>query len=428
MPKFSNPTINPFQLPQNIGTNSISSKYLFNFYDQEFTNNKWREAIDQALRYSNLVQLDALYSWCIQTSPFLASQIDKRVRPIAKREYAFMIDGKINKAFNRQYIHQEWFRQMVKERILATFYGVRCFSIEPTNGTITSFPLRNLDIFNEAIREMTYDYYEVVDSDTFDNLFFIQPTTDQDFRLGLMQQISRSMIAINEMYCYWSISGIRYSNPMTVVGFLDNNETAKSTATDIANNLNPMSTPVIPYTQRYDGNQVYQIDIKPINTQSYPDAFRLYKEAINSHWSEIMQLVTGGTLIGATEKNTNSEQLAEIHFNLYSEILDDDSSNVIDMFNSEKVRKKLAKTFKDDRFLRAELIEIAPDVISIDKFTKVGDVLAKHGLRYNPEILRKIGMSVDDVDTSFMTTQWASIKKGLASMFTHNKGEVKEDE
>lgn len=39
-----------------------------------------------------------------------------------------------------------------------------------------------------------------------------------------------------------------------------------------------------------------------------------------------MQLVTGGTLLGATEKNTNSEQLASIHMELYQDIIADDKN------------------------------------------------------------------------------------------------------
>lgn len=50
---------------------------------------------------------------------------------------------------------------------------------------------------------MTYDYYSIITADKWDNLFYFEPTTDQDFRLGLLQPISRAMIGIVDMYNNW---------------------------------------------------------------------------------------------------------------------------------------------------------------------------------------------------------------------------------
>lgn len=133
-----------------------------------------------------------------------------------------------------------------------------------------------------------------------------------------------------------------------------NNEDAKDIAVSLAQELDPMTIPVVPFRNEYanGGKSLYQVEVNPINTQSYADAFRVFKEYISEYRSEIMQLVTGGTLLGATEKNTNSEELAQIHMNMYHDILDDDTESCLAMFNMPAALSKLARIFKDDRFLR----------------------------------------------------------------------------
>lgn len=64
---------------------------------------------------------------------------------------------------------------------------------------------------------------------------------------------------------------------------------------------------------------MYNVEIKTDMTNAAPEAFRTFKENIMNRYSEIMQLVTGGTLLGSTEKNTNSENLVEAHLQLYED-------------------------------------------------------------------------------------------------------------
>ena len=164
-----------------------------------------------------------------------------------------------------------------------------------------------------------------------------------------------------------------------------------------------------------------RVEVNPINTQSYADAFRVFKEYISEYRSEIMQLVTGGTLLGATEKNTNSEELAQIHMNMYHDILDDDTESCLAMFNMPATLSKLARIFKDDRFFTAELVEIPNETISIDTFERAGSVAAKQGMRFKPEVYAKIGMSADDIDTKVNNSSWvSSLTSKVSDMF--NKG------
>ena len=155
----------------------------------------------------------------------------------------------------------------------------------------------------------------VVNVDEYDNIFFFRPETDQDFGMGLLQPISRAMIGIVEAYNNWSILGKRFSYPTMVIGFDNNNTIAQQFASELARKGDIMETPIIPffYDSATGGKSKYMVEVNPVQTQSYPDAFRVFKEYISEYRSEIMQLVTGGTLLGATEKNTNSAQLASIH-------------------------------------------------------------------------------------------------------------------
>lgn len=400
MAKFEFPKISPFQVPQNIGTDGIYSRYLFNNYRMEWNPALWRRAIDRAVQYSDLTYLDALYSWCLQSSPFLCSQINKRLIPLKKRNIVFGSGTRENRSLTDKHIRNSfWFKRFIRYACLSQFYGVKCFAIDPKKKEVADFPLRNLDIFNKGLRYQTYDYNEVVQASKYDNMFFFEPETDQDFRLGLLQPISRAMIGIVETFVNWQILGKRYSFPMTTIGYDANNDQAKKAALAVAQNLDMLTIPVIPKTNDVmaPGKSTYSVEVNPIPTQSTADAFRVYKEYIIEYRSEIMQLVTGGTLLGATEKNTNSEQLAEIHWNIYEDILNADSEMVLDMLNSEEVRHKLAITLDDYNIERSKFIEIPDKTISTSKFVDIGSMMAEQGLKFSNEAFRRVGLDPDDI-------------------------------
>lgn len=410
MATFHNPSINPFQIPQSVGGGGIKSGYLPNNYNQSYTPTWWSMARHQALQYSDLTYLDILFGWCMQSSPFLASQVQKRTMPMRKRDFAFFVNGKEDKRMTAKYITNSiWFKDYIENIILSKFYGVRCFVLDKNkNNKITSFPLRNIDIFNKGLRKVTYAYSEVVNAKDYDNMFFFEPSEDQDTRLGLLLPISRMLMGIMEAYNNWSVVGLRFSYPMTTIGFMDNNPDAKAIAEEISNNLNPMSTPLLPFRNDMPsgGKSTYQVEVNSVTTQSYPDAFRVYKELINECRSEIMQLITGGTLLGATEKNTNSEQLATIHMNMYNDILEADLDFVLSQFNAGDNLTKLARYFGDDRLMIAELREIPNNTIPVDKFVKIGDILSKMGMRFDKSVMAKVGLNESDINPSTNHKSW----------------------
>lgn len=428
--QFHAPRVQPYNAYRSIGAKNLQSKYIPNDYYVEFTPSWWRRAVDDAINYSDLTWLDTLYSWCIQSSPFLVSQINKRLVPIAKTEFAFAHpDGTIDEDITKMITKTKWFKKLIRSRLLSKFYGVKVVGIDITRDILVDYPMRNIDIVNQAVRDQTYGIESVAYVKDYDNLFFMQPETDQDFKLGMLQPIARAMIGIVEAYNNWSVTSATYSYPRTTVGYIDGNKECKLIATKIANNLDPLDTPLLPFKQTLDdkGN-VYQVEIKPVQTQMYPDAFRVFKEYIESYRSEIMQLVTGGTLLGATEKNTNSEQLAQIHMGLYEDLCDDDKRDVLNFFNEEGALLKLARLLGIDEIADMHVVEIPDKNISIDKFGKVGRVLSSMGMAYTSEVLTKIGMESSDVNTSVRSNNWGdtqlqnkSILAKIKSAFTTNK-------
>lgn len=405
---MANAKINAYELPRRVGPRNASSYYTPNNYFVQFTPSWWRMAVDNAINYSDLSELDVLYSWCIQSSPFLVSQINKRLIPISKKTFAFAnSDGTINEPITELITQTNWFKKLVRARLLSRFYGVKVCNVDVKYDRLDDYPMRNIDILNRAIRYQTYNTDRVVYVKDYDNLFYMQPETDQDFKLGMLQPISRAIIGIVEAFNNWSVTSATYSYPRTSIGYIDGNEEIKMIAQEIANNLDPLAVPLLPFKQNLDdkGNS-YQLEIKPLQTQMYPDAFRVFKELIDARYAEIMQLVTGGTLLGATEKNTNSEQLASIHLGLYEDICDDDTRDVLSFFNNEGAIAKISRLLGIDTIAGLTLVEIPDREISLTKFETVMKGLSQVGLQPSASLLEKIGLEATDVDWNVRNSAW----------------------
>ena len=251
----------------------------------------------------------------------------------------------------------------------------------------------------------------VVNVDEYDNIFFFRPETDQDFGMGLLQPISRAMIGIVEAYNNWSILGKRFSYPTMVIGFDNNNTIAQQFASELARKVDIMETPIIPffYDSATGGKSKYMVEVNPVQTQSYPDAFRVFKEYISEYRSEIMQLVTGGTLLGATEKNTNSEQLASIHMELYQDIIADDKKSVLSVLNEGGALKKIARLYGEPALERARAVEVPDLSIPIDKAEIIMNGAAKMGIQLSANFFKKIGLEESDINTKVRNNSWNEV-------------------
>ena len=409
--RFHQPKVNPFSVPKKVGVPNLVSRYLFNDYYVEYTPQWWREAIDRAINYSDLTYVDSMYSFTIQSSPFLCSQINKRLVPIKKMRIVLEVDGKEDIRLTEMIVRTKWFDQFKRACSLSKFYGVVVFGIDPKTDSWQYYPMRNVDLENRALRFGTYEYMNVVNVDEYDNIFFFRPETDQDFGMGLLQPISRAMIGIVEAYNNWSILGKRFSYPTMVIGFDTNNTTAQQFAAELARKVDIMETPIIPffYDSATGGKSKYMVEVNPVQTQSYPDAFRVFKEYISEYRSEIMQLVTGGTLLGATEKNTNSEQLASIHMELYQDIIADDKKSVLSMLNEGGALKKIARLYGEPALERARAVEVPDLSIPIDKAEIIMNGAAKMGIQLSANFFKKIGLEESDINTKVRNNSWNEV-------------------
>lgn len=408
------PQINPYQVPQPVpnqqGGELIQSNYLFNNYYIKFTVNWWRSALDRAIQYSDLTYIDTLYSWCLQSSPFLMSLFNKRLLPAASRTIAVArpngeIWDRITTAFN----DTMWFKRLKTAPVSGEFYGVQVLGIDPVRDTATTYPIRNIDMFNEALREITLNYTSIANVRDYDNLFYFQPEEDQDRKLGIMQQISRALISTIKAMNDWAQANEQYAYPTKTVYYANNNNDAKEIAIQYAKNPSPGMIPVAPMNEALatDGKKnIYQFEIVPTNTQMYPESFRSYKELNDKYESHIMQLVLGGTLMGSTEKNTNSEQLAQTHRELYDNILKSDAAIQVEQLNRRGNMEKLSRLFGIPELAMCRFVEVPDRKISLTTFKAATDAAAKMGMRMSPSFFEKIGLEASDVDTEWNAANW----------------------
>jgi hypothetical protein len=402
--KFHPPVTNPYSVPQQwpLGDDMkhgvVKSKYLYNNYYIEFTPSWWRSAIDRALQFSDLTSLDTMYSWCLQSNPFLVSLLNKRLLPAQSRKIAVAKDGQIWSQLTDALNETKWFKEMVNGMMMSIFQGVTVMSVDPKNDETVQYPIRNVDIINRALRSMTYQYNEVVNVADYDNMFYFAPRNEESLKLGLLQQISRVMISMIKAGNDWAAANEQYAYPTVVMEYANNSDEAKKVAFEYAGGRSPGTFPVTSFTPNLrDGAQpIPDLRITPVNTQMYPESFRSYKEIMDKYEGYIMQLVLGGTLLGSTEKNTNSEQLADIHLGMYEDILESDRRMILDMFNEKTTLQKFSRLFGLD-LTGCKFVYIPDTSVSLRTFKVAGEVAAKQGLRFSEETFEKIGMEAKDI-------------------------------
>lgn len=411
MTRFHQPSIDPIQVPYEVGISGIESKYLPNYYDYRFTPQFWRIAYNKAMNYSDMSYLDTLYSWVVQSSPFLVSQMDKRVTPIMNRIFVIRnSDGSIDDKATKLICETKWFRFLIRSFIMSKFYGIRVPQIDIEKDRVADFPLRNIDIKNRAVRSMTFDYDRIASIDDYDNTFYIQPYDDQDFQFGMLLQISRAMIDIQQAYMNWNIFATRSSYPRTTLGYQAGNEKSKTMAENLARVLdNPTAVLISPYeASRYQkGERMYSVEMKSDMINAAPEAFRTFKENIMSRWSEIMQLITGGTLLGATEKNTNSEHLVEAHLKMYE---DKKKEDLIDcLYVCRNVFMPKLRKLIQNVDLEGKYIDVMPDkTIGMEEFKNISDAASKQGIRLSTSFFERIGLDKTDFNTKIRSKSWVS--------------------
>lgn len=68
-----------------------------------------------------------------------------------------------------------------------------------------------------------------------------------------------------------------------------------------------------------------------------------------------------------------------------------------------------------------KLMEVPDTTISVDKFERIGRVLASQGMAYSPEVMRKVGMEPSDINTSVRNNNWTEVKLQAKSIMAKIK-------
>lgn len=152
---------------------------------------------------------------------------------------------------------------------------------------------------------------------------------------------------------------------------------------------------------------MYNVEMKSDMINAAPEAFRTFKENIMNRFSEIMQLVTGGTLLGSTEKNTNSENLVEAHLQLYEDKKREDINGCLSVFRTIYMPKLRRLISNID--LSGKYVDIIPDKsITMEKFKIISDAASKQGIRLSRSFFERVGLDKSDFNPKVQNKSWYS--------------------
>ena len=110
-----------------------------------------------------------------------------------------------------------------------------------------------------------------------------------------------------------------------------------------------------------------------------------------------MQLIIGSSLLGMSDKNTNSERLVRAHLKMFRDICEDDAIDVQDWLNVGEVRAKLAYLLNEPELEKATF-KVKPanyiDIGDVETFTKMMKDL---GIYPTESFIEKTGLEKTDV-------------------------------
>ena len=176
-------------------------------------------------------------------------------------------------------------------------------------------------------------------------------------------------------------------------------------------------------TDETTGKVVKDLELENVYGGASADTFRIFKENIEQLRGSIMQLILGSSLLGMSEKNTNSERLVRAHLKLFRDITEADAIDVQDWFNIPEVRTKLAYLFNEPALEKARF-EVKPsnyiDIGDIEAYTKM---LKDLTLLPTEGFIEKTGLSVEDV-TGYENNKNVS-ERGQATGDVRKKGDDK---
>lgn len=395
---------NPYNILNYFGATGTKIQALPQNYAFELTMATWWSAVQRARLYSDYVGLDALYSYVMKSSTIIRSAIDKRLRPLRSRTFAVYVNGKERTDLTDKLANSPTMRDLIYQRGLANFTYARVIGVD-RNGETFIYPLRNLDTVNQAVRKMTYDIQDVFLVKNHVNLFWMQTSYKSEDTLGLLEPICRDYINLMNAQNNWQTASQYQAYQQAVMYYENGDEKMQQAAEQSAAQVG-LGTVIVSgkSTDEISGKVVKDLELENVGTGTAADTFRIFKENIEQLRGSIMQLVLGSSLLGMSDKNTNSERLVRAHLKLFRDIQESDAIDVQDWLNLRENKIKLAYIF-DEPDIENCIFKVKPlnyiDVGDVEVYVKMIKGL---GLGATRDFILKSGLDPDDV-TGYETAQ-----------------------
>ena len=357
----------------------------------------WWSAVIRAPEHSDFTGLDALYSYIMKSSTIVRSAIDKRLRPLRARTFGVYINGKEDERLTKVLKDSSFVRELIYQRGMANFTFARVVGVDKNGDTFT-YPLRNLDIVNKAVRKQTYNIEDIFYVKNHVNLFWMQTKASSEDMLGLLEPVARDVINMFNAQNDWQTASQFNAYQQMVMYYEDGDEKMLDAARQAAAQVG-LGTVIVSgkTTDEVSGKVQKNLELENVYGSATADTFRTFKENIEQLRASIMQLILGSSLLGMSDKNTNSERLVRAHLKLFRDITEADALDVQDWFNKDEVKKKLAYLLNEP-LLATCTFRVKPqnyiDIGDVDVYTKMFKEL---GLSPTEDFIEKVGLSTDDV-------------------------------
>lgn len=388
---------NPYNILNYFGATGAKIQALPQNYAFELTMATWWSAVQRARLYSDYVGLDALYSYVMKSSTIIRSAIDKRLRPLRSRTFAVYVNGKERTDLTDKLANSPTMRDLIYQRGLANFTYARVIGVD-RNGETFIYPLRNLDTVNRAVRKMTYDIQDVFLVKNHVNLFWMQTSYKSEDTLGLLEPICRDYINLMNAQNNWQTASQYQAYQQPVMYYENGDEKMQQAAEQSAAQVG-LGTVIVSgkSTDEISGKVVKDLELENVGTGTAADTFRIFKENIEQLRGSIMQLVLGSSLLGMSDKNTNSERLVRAHLKLFRDIQESDAIDIQDWLNLRENKIKLAYIF-DEPDIENCTFKVKPlNYIDIGDVEAYVNMIKELGLGATRDFILKTGLDPDDV-------------------------------
>lgn len=388
---------NPYNILNYEGVTGAPIQALPQNYAFQLTLDTWWSAVIRAREFSDFTGLDALYSYIMKSSTIVRSAVEKRLRPLKSRTFGVYINGVEDERLTELMKSTAFVRELIYQRGMANFTFARVVGVDK-DGETFSYPLRNLDIVNRAVRKQTYDVQDIFYVKNHVNLFWLQTNYTSEDTLGLLEPVSRDIINAFNAQNDWQTASQYNAYQQMVMYYEDGDEKMLDAAKQAASQVG-LGTVIVAgkSTDEVSGKTVKNLELENVYGSATADTFRTFKENIAQLVNSIMQLILGSSLLGMSDKNTNSERLVRAHLKLFRDIVESDAIDVQDWLNKKEVKTKLAYLL-DEPALKDCMFKAKPqnyiDIGDVEIYVKMLKDLA---LKPTEDFVEKVGLSVDDV-------------------------------